>query len=166
MNFTAIDFETATGKRNSACAVGMVVVKNGYVQDEYYSLIQPPENMYWWRNTQVHGIRPADTLHSPTFFDIFPEIQKRLSGTIPVAHNESFDRSVLRHTMVYYGLDYDMLKLPLRWECTMKIYRAAGFRPYKLNACCERMGVSLNHHEALSDARACAQLYLKRMMVV
>ncbi len=166
MNFTAIDFETATGKRNSACAIGMVVVKNGCIEDEYYTLIQPPENMYWWKNIQVHGITPEDTLDSPAFFDVFPEIQKRLAGTIPVAHNESFDRSVLRHTMLYYGLDYDMLDLPVRWECTMKIYRNAGFHNYKLNACCERMGISLNHHEALSDARACARLYLKRIMVV
>ena len=41
MNFTAIDFETATGKRSSACAVGIVTVEDGVISDTFYSLIQP-----------------------------------------------------------------------------------------------------------------------------
>ncbi|HAT80770.1 MAG TPA: DNA polymerase III subunit epsilon, partial [Flavobacterium sp.] len=28
--------------------------------------------------------------------------------------------------------------------------------------CCREMQIELNHHEALSDARACAKLYLMR----
>ncbi|HKK60128.1 MAG TPA: hypothetical protein VJ937_11650, partial [Salinivirga sp.] len=69
---------------------------------------------------------------------------------------------VLKNTMNYYALPYENLGLSERWECTMKIYRAKGFKPAKLDACCARMGVQLNHHEALSDAKACAQLYLMR----
>jgi len=42
--FTAIDFETATGNRNSACAVGIVPVENGKITKEYYVIIQPPDN--------------------------------------------------------------------------------------------------------------------------
>lgn len=41
MNFAAIDFETATGRRNSACAVGIVTVEDGEIIDKYYSLIRP-----------------------------------------------------------------------------------------------------------------------------
>jgi len=41
--FLAIDFETANYSRTSACALGMVFVKNKrIVADEYY-LIQPPQ---------------------------------------------------------------------------------------------------------------------------
>ena len=46
LSFTAIDFETATGYMESACAVGIVTVTDGVISDEYYSLIQPPENEY------------------------------------------------------------------------------------------------------------------------
>ncbi len=77
-----------------------------------------------------------------------------------VAHNEAFDRNVLMKTMKYYGLYYDELELADRWECTCKIYRAKGYKPANLKACSQRNGIALNHHEALSDARACAQLYL------
>ena len=160
MDFTAIDFETATGKRSSACAVGIVRVEDGVICDTVYSLIQPPDNVYFGMNIAVHGIGPADTVSAPTFADLYPEIRNWLQGRTLVAHNESFDRSVLRRTMEYHDLDYAELGLAERWECTMRIYKAKGFVPYKLNACCDRLGIRLRHHEALSDAIGCAHLYL------
>ncbi len=162
MNFTAIDFETATGCRNSACAVGIVTVEGGEIVDQYSALIQPPENRYSFWNIEVHGIRPEDTASAPTFADLYPEIQKRLLGRTVIAHNESFDRSVLRRSLEHYRLDHGALNLTDRWECTVKIYRAKGFNPCDLGTCCQRLNIELNHHEALSDALACAKLYLMR----
>ncbi|MCU0858546.1 MAG: 3'-5' exonuclease [Pontiellaceae bacterium] len=162
MNFTAIDFETATAQRHSACAVGIVTVENSEIVDQYSTLIRPPDNEYSFWNIEVHGIRPKDTVTAPTFAELYPEIHKRLAGRIVVAHNESFDRSVLKHTMSHYGLDYGALGLTDQWECTMRIYRTKGFRPCKLSDCCQRLHIELNHHEALSDALACARLYLLR----
>ncbi len=160
MNFTAIDFETATGYPHSACAVGIVTVEDGVITEEYYTLIQPPDNEYWYRNIMVHGIKPAETINIPTFDTLFPEIQKRLFSRKIVAHNESFDRNVLMKTMSWYGLHYDELEIADRWECTCKIYRAKGYPKANLKYCSDRNGIQLNHHEALSDARACAKLYL------
>ncbi|NOX35162.1 MAG: 3'-5' exonuclease [Deltaproteobacteria bacterium] len=162
MNFTAIDFETATGKRYSACAVGMATVENGKITDEYHTLIQPPDNKYFRHNTNVHGITENDTADALFFPDIYPEIKERLVGKTIVAHNESFDRSVLQKTMEYYNLDYSKLNISKQWECTLKIYRAKGYHPASLDVCCKRQGIKLNHHEALSDARGCAMLYLKK----
>ncbi|MBL4747044.1 MAG: 3'-5' exonuclease [Flavobacteriaceae bacterium] len=163
MTFTAIDFETATAFRNSACAVGIVTVENGKIIEEFHTLIKPPNNEYNWRNTQVHGITSNDTRNALTFEAVFPEIQKRLQGKIIVAHNESFDRSVLKKTMENYYLDYEALNLASRWECTMKLCKANDKYPSgKLNECCLVANIELIHHEALSDARACAALYLIR----
>ncbi|UIR55937.1 3'-5' exonuclease [Sphingobacterium sp. SRCM116780] len=165
LTFTAIDFETATGHQNSACAVGIVTVESGVITNEFYSLIQPPRNEYMWQTTRVHGIKPKDTLYSPTFKELFQDIKPLLSNKLMIAHNELFDRNVLRKTMLYYGLVYEELGLPEMWECTYKIYRKKGFKPTRLNACCEVLGIDLNHHEALSDARACAELYLRHPFV-
>jgi DNA polymerase III subunit epsilon len=162
MTFTAIDFETATGYHHSACAVGIVTVEDGIITEEFYALIQPPENEYWYQNIMVHGIKPVQTLDEKTFDSVFPEIQKRLFGRKIVAHNEQFDRNVLSKTMKYYGLYYDELEIAERWECTCKIYRAKGYKPANLRYCSDKNNITLNHHEALSDARACAQLYLLR----
>lgn len=161
--FTAIDFELATADYTSVCSVGIVKVLNGNIIEEFYSLVQPPKNKFMWQTTRVHGIKAKDTVSAPTFDELFPVIAPLLSGQKMVAHNEAFDRSVLQKTMKLHGLDYAILALPEKWECTSEIYRKAGFLKTKLSICCEIMEVELNHHDALSDARASALLYLKRM---
>jgi DNA polymerase-3 subunit epsilon len=160
MTFTAIDFETATAYH--PCSVGIVTVENGVIVDEYATLIKPPNNQYNPFTIAVHGIYPRDTANAKNFVQVFPEIQKRLKYRVVVAHNESFDRNVLAKSMELYGLNYASLNLAPKWECTVKIYKAKGLKPTKLSDCCREMKIALNHHEALSDARACAQLYLLR----
>jgi DNA polymerase-3 subunit epsilon len=160
MNFTAIDFETATNQLYSACAVGIVTVRNSVIVDEYYTLIQPPNNEYSYHNIRVHGIQPQHTHRQSTFELLYPEIKSRLQGELLVAHNEQFDRNVLARTMDYYGLNYQELELADRWECTCRIYRAKGYKPANLSYCSAQNNIDLQHHEALSDARACAKLYL------
>jgi DNA polymerase-3 subunit epsilon len=86
-----------------------------------------------------------------------------MQGRTIVAHNENFDRGVLQQTMSLYGLDYAGLNLSEKWECTMKICRENEKYPSSgLAECCRIENIELNHHEALSDARACAELYLRR----
>ena len=160
MNFTAIDFETATAFH--PCSVGIVTVENGIIVDEFVSLIKPPKNEYSPFTIAVHGIYPRDTINAKSFSQVFPEIQKRLQNRIIVAHNESFDRNVLMKSMALYCLNYDNVNIGDRWQCTVKIYKAKGLKPTKLSDCCREMKIALNHHEALSDARACAKLYLMR----
>ena len=41
LDFTAIDFETANERRDSACAVGVVRVRGGQIVDSYYTLLRP-----------------------------------------------------------------------------------------------------------------------------
>jgi len=160
MIFTAIDFETATSAHNSACAVGIVTIENGIIVDEYHSLIQPPRNEYMFWNTKVHGIQAHHTRFAKNFGQIFPEIQKRLQNKTIVAHNANFDRSVLHKTMQHYYLSPTKYPIETNWQCTVKIYQRIGFQPANLAACCSRLNIPLQHHEALSDARACAKLYL------
>lgn len=160
MTFTAIDFETANAFH--PCSVGIVTVGNGVIIDEFVTLIKPPNNMYNPFTIRVHGIYPRDTINAKTFLEVFPEIQKRLKNRVVVAHNESFDRNVLSKSMALHGLDYEDLNISSRWECTVKIYKSKGFKPTTLSDCCRAMKIQLNHHEALSDARACAKLYLLR----
>lgn len=158
MTFTAIDFETATGYH--PCSVGIVTVENGIIVDEFVTLIKPPNNEYSPFTIKVHGIYPRDTINAKSFVQVYPEIKKRLENRTIVAHNESFDRNVLAKSMELHGLNYADLNIATRWECTVKIYKAKGLKPTKLSDCCREMKIQLNHHEALSDARACAKLYL------
>lgn len=65
--FTAIDFETAQGYRWSICQVGLIRVEEGIITQELDFLVQPPNNYYWGRFTDIHGINAKKTQHSPTF---------------------------------------------------------------------------------------------------
>lgn len=162
MNFTAIDFETATSSRNSACAVGIVTVENDQITDSYYTLIRPPENHYAWHNIQVHGINPEDTSEEKTFSNLFhSELRPRIEDRLLVAHNAPFDRSVLEACMKSANLDHTQLNISTRWDCTLKLYRKKGFNPCTLSDCCAALNIPLDHHQALSDALACAKLFLK-----
>ncbi|MBK8808502.1 MAG: 3'-5' exonuclease [Bacteroidales bacterium] len=161
LDFVAIDFETAV--KHHICAVGIVNVKAGEIVDEFYSLIQPPGNFYNFYNVQVHGITPDMTESEALFDSVYSEIKKRIKGNIVVAHNESFDRNVLMKTMNDFGISYSDLDICKKWECTMRIYKKKGFTPASLDACSRKFNISLQHHNALSDAIACAKLYLLHM---
>ena len=55
-SFAAIDFETADAKRDSACAIGIVVVRAQKVAVRYQSLIRPPRKTFSPFCVGVHGI--------------------------------------------------------------------------------------------------------------
>jgi DNA polymerase III subunit epsilon len=163
LEFVAIDFETATFAGSSACAVGIVTMNQGAIVDEFYTLIQPPRNEYFYSNIRVHGITPADTENAPTFEELYDEIKRRLLDKKIIAHNEAFDRGVLRKSLEYYQIFEPDLNLQYPWECTVKLYRKKKEGKANLKACCERHDIVLDHHNALSDARACALLYWKHL---
>ena len=149
--FTAIDFETAHPKSWSICQVGLVRVEKGEIVHELSMLIQPPDNFYWPRFIQIHGITPEDTKHAPTFNQAWEKVVPFILGHQVVAHNGfGFDFPVLRSTLEYYKMDVPKYGK----HCTLKIYRK------NLASLCTQYSIPLNHHDALSDARACARLFL------
>lgn len=151
--FTAIDFETAQPARSSICQVGLVRVEQDVVVRELSILVQPPQNTYSYWNTNVHGLTEMDTMRSPFFDTVWSEIREFIEGRTVVAHNGAFDFSCLRKTLDFYGMGEPRYEP----QCTYKLYKK------KLNVLCAEYGIELNHHDALSDARACAQLYLRHL---
>jgi DNA polymerase-3 subunit epsilon len=66
--FTAIDFETAQGKRWSICQVGLVRVENRTIREKLvYWSVSPPGNICHPMNTQIQGISTRHTQYVPTF---------------------------------------------------------------------------------------------------
>ena len=62
ITFTAIDFETANSHRGSACAVGLVKVRDGRIVDTASWLIKPPPGIDDFDpiNVELHGITQQD----------------------------------------------------------------------------------------------------------
>ncbi len=151
--FTAIDFETAQPKRWSICQVGLVRVEAGVVTRELSLLVRPPENFYSDYNTAVHGLTWQDTANELGFDTIWPQIAAFIEGQTVVAHNMAFDGSCLKQALELYGIAQPSFEK----QCTYKLFNK------RLNVLSEEFDIPLNHHDALSDARACAELYLRHL---
>lgn len=151
-DFIAIDVETAQGKRWSICQIGLVIVENGEIKETVSKLVQPPNNEYSPFNIRIHKITPEETLNSPYFNEVWESIFPIIENKKLVAHNASFDISCLNQTLDYYNIE----KPDFKYDCT---YKLTG---EKLKVACKKYDISLeNHHDALCDAKACANLFLK-----
>jgi len=156
MDFTALDFETANYQPSSACAVGAAVVRGGRVVHVTQTLIRPPTLEFYESLTAIHGITAEKVMNAPTFAQIWPELE-RLIGDGPIAmHNASFDLRVL-----VASLELSNIALPeLRYFCTLEMARTLlpGLPNHRLSTLSKVFGIPLEHHDAASDAIACAEL--------
>ncbi len=157
-SFAAIDFETATSERSSACAVGVVVFKQGSPVDKHRLLIRPPGNRYDGFNTTLHGIGPPDTRDSPTFPEVWEQVAGMLDGQLVVAHNTAFDMSVLRRSAEHYGYE----PAPFPFACTYRLARSAmpEAPSWGLEFLAGEFRIPLSHHDPVSDAQAAGLLWL------
>ena len=160
-DFAAIDFETANGKRTSVCSVGVVVVRGGEVTDTFYRLIRPRPNFYSRFTTAILGLTYEDTADAPDFASVWREIEPRIAGLPLVAHNSPFDEGCLRAVFELYGMPYPGYTFYCTCRASRRTFgsRLPNHQLHTVSAAC---GFELeNHHHALADAEACAQIALK-----
>lgn len=160
VNFIAIDFETATGKRASICEAGICVVRNGEIVKKQSWLVRPQGNYYSYWNMQVHGIRPEHTAGAHEFPQIWTEIAKHLQNCpVLVAHNAAFDISCIRHSLELYQLP----KPEATYYCSLRAARRIyDFDCNTLDYLCNQFDIPCeNHHRAGDDAEMCARLFLR-----
>ena len=100
LDFTAIDFETANSSNASACAVGLVRVRDGRVVETAGWLIRPPagHDVFFELNVRIHGIRPEDVAGAATWTEQLSRLASFAGDDVLVAHNAGFDMAVLKHT--------------------------------------------------------------------
>lgn len=159
MDFLAIDFETANAKRNSPCEIGLVKVENFKITEKKSYLIRPKDNYFDFFNTYLHGIDESMVENEPEFDEIYKQLKSDFENYPIIAHNASFDISVLRHTLDLYKIEYPETD----YSCTYQIAREElkGLFSFKLDSLCKHYGIELEHHRALSDAQACAEIAIK-----
>ena len=155
-NFLAIDFETANQSRDSACSLGLVRVEKNKIVHKEVHLIQPPYRDFMF--TYIHGITWKDVASAPTFQELWKDIASHFEGIdFLVAHNAKFDAGVLKACCERYQIT---MPTP-SFKCTVQVARSQwNIYPTKLPDVCRHLDIKLNHHEALSDALACAHIML------
>lgn len=158
LNFTAVDFETANGFRGSPCAIGLVRVRDGNVDELYFRRIRPPAGFDRFdpRNTAVHGITAERVADEPRFAEVFSEVAAFIGSDTLVAHNAAFDVEVFESSLEVSGLDSP----GLRALCSVRLARAVyKLDSHALPSAAAEAGFNLkHHHHALWDARAAAAI--------
>ncbi len=160
-DFAAIDFETANHLRSSVCSVGVVIVRDGEIVDEYYSLIYPEPDFFTYWTTEIHGLTMDDVQDAPVFPKVWKEIEPLIEGLPLVDYNSPFDEGCLRAVFEVYQMDYP--EYEFYDTCATARRQLKGRIPNnQLQTVAAWCGFNLeNHHHALADAEACAAIALK-----
>lgn len=169
-----IDVETANSQAGAICAIGVAVVTHGVVVRDRHWLLNP-QSAFDPRFTGIHGITERDVRGKPSIKSAWNEVlafitQARMECSPPrlfafdpteeptarfVAHNAPFDRGQLEAALGS--------ALPFHLECTVRLARKSfpQLPKHTLNVVSAHLQIPLRHHDALSDARACALIASK-----
>ena len=158
--FVAFDVETPNGRCDRMSAIGITVIDDGIITDEYYSLVNP-ETYFDYFNTVLTGISEDTVRDAPTFPEVWRIIEPVMSEGLLVAHNAVFDLGVLRKCLSAYEIEW---RPYARYLCTVQMGRKLlpGMK-HNLNVMCDHYGIPLDHHQAMSDSRACAKILMRYM---
>lgn len=153
--FIIFDVETPNYRCNRMSAIGITVLEDGVVTNEFSSLINP-ETDFDAFNIRLTGIDEELVRDAPTFPELWPQLEPLLSGGLLVAHNAVFDLGVLKKCLDHYEIDW---KPYVRYLCTVQMGRRLlpGIS-HGLDVMCAYYGIPLEHHLAASDSRACAEI--------
>lgn len=159
LDFAAIDFETANYNPTSICAVGLVVVRDGVLCDNFYRLVRPEPEYYLRQFTAIHGICYEDTANEPCFAHVWNELRDKIGDLPLVAHNKAFDERVMRATCRMYGLEMPDVSFYCTLQQARRVIPRSAIENYRLPTVCAYLGIAFGqHHNALDDAEGCARI--------
>jgi DNA polymerase-3 subunit epsilon len=156
LDFTAVDFETASSQPGSVCAVGLVRVRDGQVAGKSGGLVRPPDGLgeFTEYQTSVHGITAEMVASAPPWRSVAAWINQYTGPDVLICHNATFTIGVLRNACAADGIP-----LPTAdFLCTTLLARQAFRLPsYRLPFVADKCGVELaGRHQVLINARGAA----------
>ncbi len=157
--YIVFDVETPNAANNRMSAIGLTVVENGLIVEEYSTLVNP-ETYFNAFNIRLTGITPEMAAQGPDFGTLWTSGLGELMGSgLLVAHNAPFDMSVLAKCLRAYCIDW---RDRVPYLCTVRLGRRCypQLPNHRLNTLCAYLDISLDHHQAGSDSRACAKILI------
>lgn len=156
--YIAFDVETPNYANDRISAIGVTVIENGKVEEQYDTLVNP-EAPFSAFNVALTGITPAMVADKPAFPDLWRQLGPVMDSGLLVAHNAPFDMAVLAKCLRHYGITWHS-KVP--YLCTYQMSRRLlpGLPNHKLDTLCDCLELGLDHHHAGSDSLACGEILL------
>ena len=153
-----VDLEaTSTGSKAKIIQVGIVVIEDGEIVEQYATDVNPHEHLDS-HIKELTGLTDKRLAKAPEFSQVAEKIFELVKDGIFVAHNVQFDANLLAEFLFFEGYE-------LRTPRIDTVELAQIFYPqlekYNLGILCQELGIPLEQaHSALSDAQATAELFL------
>ena len=156
--YVVVDLEaTSTGSKAKIIQVGIVVIEDGEIVEQYATDVNPHERLDS-HIKELTGLTDKRLAKAPEFSQVAGKIFELVKDGIFVAHNVQFDANLLAEFLFFEGYE-------LRTPRIDTVELAQIFYPqlekYNLGILCQELGIPLEQaHSALSDAQATAELFL------
>ena len=160
-NFVVFDLETTgfSKENNKIIEIGAVKISQGKIIDRFSTFVNPHENLPP-KIIELTHITDDMLKDAPDITEIFPSFLKFIEGNILVAHNADFDAGFINRTaQKFFNLEIKNTVLD-----TLGLSRALlpELTKHKLDNLAAHLKINLeNHHRAVDDAEATAQIFLK-----
>ncbi|MCI5730716.1 MAG: PolC-type DNA polymerase III [Eubacterium sp.] len=159
-SFVVFDLETTgfSPTRNRIIEIGAVKVEHGEITDRFSTFVNPQIPIPP-RITEVTSIEDSMVADAPTIETVLPEFLDFCKGCVLVAHNAGFDYGFICKKGAEQGLDTEFTVVD-----TVGIARVLfpHLARYTLDNVAKVLKISLiNHHRAVEDAEATAEIFEK-----
>ncbi len=144
--------------KNRIIEIGAVRVREGRIVDKFSTFVNP-EVPIPYEIEQLTGISDNMVLDAPVIEEVLPRFLEFCEGAVMVAHNASFDISFIKEYASRQGLSFDPTVLD-----TVALARLLlpNLNRFKLDTVAKELRISLeNHHRAVDDAGATAEIFVK-----
>ncbi|HHV39424.1 MAG TPA: PolC-type DNA polymerase III [Tepidimicrobium sp.] len=160
--YVVFDIETTglSPTNDMIIEIGAVKIENGIIVDEYSQLINP-ERPVPGKIVSITGITDNMLKNKPKIDEVLPEFYDFIQDSILVAHNSTFDMGFLREQFSKIGKEVTNPVLD-----TLELSRLLfpQLKRHRLDVLAKHLNVDLtNHHRAVDDANATANIFLKCM---
>lgn len=148
-----------SARRDAISAVGITVIENGEITDNYYTLVDP-ECEFDDYTVELTGITPEQARMYPNFASLWNDIRPYLENAVLAAHGAQGDLHVLSRTLKRYNIFW---KEEVDFICTFEAAKKClpDLPGYSLNKISDSLGIPLMHHVASSDSFAAATILIR-----
>ena len=144
--------------KNRIIEIGAVRVTDGKIVDKFSTFVNP-EVPIPYDIEQLTSINDGMVISAPTIEEVLPEFLAFCEGAVMVAHNASFDISFIKENARRQGITFQPTVLD-----TVSLARVLlpNLNRFKLDTVAKELKISLeNHHRAVDDAGATAEIFVK-----
>ena len=160
-DFVVFDLETTgfSPERNNIIEIGAVKVSEGKIVDKFSTFVNPKEPIPF-RITQLTSITDEMVQDAPFVSEALPNFFEFAKGCVLVAHNAEFDMGFVKRKAEDLHIGKDAYTYLDTLAAARTLFPKMG--KHTLDNLCKEFKISLeNHHRAVDDAYATAEIFVE-----